>query len=131
MRSMLHNLILAPVVMAAAALATNSAMAETTFKVPFGFTAAGKSFPAGRYALVQDADGNYVTLQSKDPARSLTWILGPGAYDPTGRKVVVKFDNSGQTHVLRSIQCGSMITSQLDKKSAKVERDSAQPAGGR
>ena len=51
MRSILHNLILVPAVAAAAALATTSASAETTLKIPFGFTVAGHYCPAGRYAI--------------------------------------------------------------------------------
>jgi hypothetical protein len=36
MQSILRKLVLAPAVLAAAALATSSATAETTIKVPFG-----------------------------------------------------------------------------------------------
>jgi hypothetical protein len=50
MGSILRNFVLAPAAMAAAALATNTAMAET-LKVPFTFTVDGKDFPAGLYSV--------------------------------------------------------------------------------
>jgi hypothetical protein len=129
MRSILHNLILVPAVVAAAALAITSANAETTLKIPFGFTVAGKYCPAGRYAVEQDTTGNFVRLIGKDSSKSFNWLVGPGSPDPTANKVVLKFDESGQTHALRSIQFGSMITSRLDTKT--METESGQRSEGR
>jgi hypothetical protein len=121
MRSILHNLILVPALAAAAALATTSASAETTLKIPFGFTVAGQYCPAGRYAIEQDTTGNFVRLIGKDSSKSFNWVVGPGSPDPTENKVVMKFDETGQTHALRSIQFGSRITSRLDTKTVESE----------
>jgi len=121
MRSILQKLILAPAVMAAAALATTSAQAETTVNLPFGFNVGGTYCPAGRYAIEQDTTGNFVRLIGKDTSKSFNWVIGPGAPDPTDKKIVLKFDETGGTHALRSIQYGSMITSRLDTKTSGGE----------
>jgi hypothetical protein len=131
MQSMLRNLVLAPAVMAAAALVTSPAMAETTIKVPFTFTVAGKIFPAGRYLVIRADSGSFVTLANRESSQSATWVLGPGTPDPTENRIALKFDEVGRTHVLQSIQYGSMITSKLDKKSTASERDSEPVSGGR
>jgi hypothetical protein len=130
MRSIFHNPILASALMAAT-FAASSAMAETTLKVPFSFTAAGKNLPAGLYSVKKDSTGNFVTLTSKDSLQSYTWVLGPGAPDPTDKSIVLKFDDLGQTHALRSIQFKSMTTAQLDKRAAETERASARLSQGR
>jgi hypothetical protein len=115
MRSMVHNLILAPVVLAAAALTTNTAMAATTLKVPFSFTVEGKNWPAGMYTVEQDSTANLMTLRSKDGSRSFSGIIGPGEPGPTEVRIALKFEQVGSTHVLRSVQYGSQITPRLDK----------------
>ncbi|MHB1936011.1 MAG: hypothetical protein ACYCOR_05435 [Acidobacteriaceae bacterium] len=125
MRSKLHTVLASAVFMATAALATNSAKAETILKVPFSFTVAGKTCPAGRYSVKENAIGSYVTLTNQDSSRVFTWTLGPGTPDPTANDVVLKFDISGQTHALRSVQIGSMITSRLDNKILDTEYASA------
>ncbi|MGA7108195.1 MAG: hypothetical protein WBV28_02565 [Terracidiphilus sp.] len=130
MRFILHKFVLVPAIMAAAALATTSAKAETTVKVPFSFTVGGKVLPAGQYAVRHDATENFVTFASKRSPQSFTWVLGPGMPDPTDNAVVLKFDQSGQTHALQSIQVGSMITGHLDKKTA-TEMEMGQPSTGR
>jgi hypothetical protein len=121
MRSILHKFFLAPVVMAAAALATTSASAETTVKVPFGFTVDGQICSAGTYAVQHDSTGNYVTLINKRSSKVFMWVVGPGTPDPTDNRVSLKFDKAGGTHALRSIQVGSLITSRLDKKDLQSE----------
>jgi len=123
--------VLAPVVLAAAAVITTSAMAETTVNVPFKFTAAGKVCPAGSYTVKQDSNTNFVTLTNRDSARSITYILGPGAVDPTDSKIALKFDDLGGTHVLQSIQYGPRITSRLDKKTLRDMEREPQFTGGR
>ena len=115
MRSILHNLILASGVMASAVLVTNAAMAET-IKVPFNFTAAGHSWPAGAYSVERDLYGSRVTLRStQDSAKSVSFVLGPGAHDPIESRVTLRFDDLGSTHALQSVQYRSMITANLDK----------------
>jgi hypothetical protein len=131
MRSILHKLILAPAVMAAAALATNTAQAEKPINVPFNFTAAGESLPAGLYVVAKDNSSNLVTLRSTETAQSFTWIVGPGDPNPTDNQVVLRFDAAGQTHALRSIQYGSAITGRLDKKSIGAEEIGSGRSHGR
>ena len=106
-------LALAPAAMAAAALATNTAMAET-LKVPFTFTVDGKDFPAGLYS-VQRQSQNLVTLISKDASQSFTWVVAPGDPAPTDTAVTLRVDELGQDHVLQSVQYGPLITPRLDK----------------
>lgn len=116
MQTTSRTLILALAFLATAALATTSAKADTSLKVPFNFTVAGKAMPAGQYILQHDQALNTITLRSKDNTSSFTWLVGPGAVDPTDNHVGVKFDQlSNDTHILRSIQYGSQTTNRLDK----------------
>ncbi len=125
MRSTLHTVLASAAFMVTAALATNPAMAST-LKVPFSFTVAGKTCPAGRYTVKENAIGSYVTLTNEDSSRVFTWTLGPGTPDPTDNNVVLKFDVAGQTHLLRSVQFGAMTTSRLDKNVRNGEYASAE-----
>jgi hypothetical protein len=114
MRIILRTLVLAPVVMAAAVLATNTAMAESTnIKVPFSFTVAGKVCPAGIYLVQKDLTQSLVTLQSKDGTKSFTWTLSPGDAAPTDTAVKLKFDEVGNSHTLRAVQYGPLETYKL------------------
>jgi hypothetical protein len=122
MRSILGKFILAPALLAAAALATSSAKAETNIKVPFSFVAAGTTWPAGDYSVKKDLNGSVVTVTSKQTALSFTTVLGPGEPGPTDTHVSLKFDASDTTHVLRSIQVGPQITSRLDRDAVRSER---------
>jgi hypothetical protein len=126
MRSILQNVILASAI-ASTAWATSSAAAASTVNVPFNFTAAGKTLPAGNYLVKHDSTGSFVTLESIDASQSFSWLLIPGQPKPTDKKVVLRFGNEANTHVLRSIQFGPMITQRLDKSSSRKpasERDS-------
>ena len=131
MKSILSKFVLAPVILAAAAAITTSAMAETTVNVPFKFTAAGQVCPAGYYTVKHDDNRNFVTLTSKDAGTSFTYVIGPGAAAPTDRKISLKFDNLGGTHVLQSIQYGPLITSRLDKQTLRDMERQSQLTGGR
>ena len=128
MRCKLHTILASAALVAAAVLATNSAMAETTLQVPFSFMVAGKICPAGHYTVKENAIGSYVTLTNEDSSRVFTWILGPGSPAFDASKVVLKFDVAGQTHLLRSVQVGSMTTPMLDKQDANSEYVSAELA---
>ena len=128
MRSTFHTVLASAALMAAAALATNSAMAETTLNVPFSFTVAGKACPAGRYSVKENSTDSLVTLTNEDSSRVFTWVLGPGAPDYTAGNVVLQFDVSGQTHLLRFVQIGSMTTPILDKNGRNSEYVSAELA---
>ena len=114
MGSTLRNFVLAPAVMAAAALATNTAMAETV-KVPFNFTFDGKDLPAGYYSVKREMSQNMVTLRSNATSQSFTWIIAPGDPAPTDTAVTLRFSELGETHALRSVQYGPLITPRLDK----------------
>ena len=123
-----RNFVLAPVLMAAAMATT--AMAEVTLKVPFNFTVNGKTLPAGTYAVQPDAKRTFVTLRSKESSKSFTWLMGPGDPLPNDGRVVIKFDEANGTHILRSVQFGSAITSRLDKSPMDSERRNSRAAGG-
>lgn len=125
MRSIFGKLVLAPVVMAAAALVTTSASAESSVKVPFNFTVAGSSMPAGDYSLQKDSTGNTVTLKSKVTAQSYTFLIGPGDAAPTDSHVTLKFDEFSGGHALRSIQYGPQVTSRLDRGTFESEHMAA------
>jgi hypothetical protein len=126
MRSTIHTVLASAALMAAAVFATNSAMAETTLNVPFSFTVAGKTCPAGHYTVKENPIGTFVTLTNRDSSRVFTWILNPGPanYDPA--KVVLKFDVAGQSHLLHSVQVGPMTTTVLDKNADTNEYKSAE-----
>lgn len=127
MRFALRALVLAPAVLAAAAVVSTSAMAEETVKVPFTFTAAGKICPAGTYKVDRDLNHSVVTLRSVDATRTFSWLLQPGDEGPKGAKVVLKFDESGQSHALRSVRYEQLSTARLDRHSREAE--SASPMG--
>jgi len=131
MKSIFSKFVLAPAVLAAAVLATSSATAETTVKVPFKFTAGNQVCPAGYYTVHHDETGNFVTLTGKSTSHTFTYIVGPGAADPADTKVALKFDDLSGTHVLQSIQYGSLVTSRLDKKALREMEHESQLTGGR
>lgn len=132
MKSIFSKFVLAPVVLAAAALVTTSATAESIVKVPFNFTVGSKSLPAGDYAVVHEGSSNFVTLIRRGSSDVYTWILGPGEPEPSATKVALTFSKVGEAHVLQSIQYGSQITARLDKKSLRqAEHDSMRLTGGR
>ena len=130
MRSIFSKSILVAAIIAAAALVPTSAIAEATLKVPFSFTAAGKTLPAGLYSVHEDLRGSFVTLTSKESMKSYMWVLGPAEPNPKG-EISLKFDHIGDNYALRSIQYGSKITSRLDKGTAVSEREITWRSGGR
>jgi hypothetical protein len=133
MQSIHRHLALAPAFILAAALAVTPAIAETTtVKVPFSFDVAGETFPAGDYWLHRDDQGDYVTLEAKGSPRYFTsCLVGPGAPAPWEHHVALKFDTVGQTHLLQSIQYGTLVSGRLDKKALESERVSMASSGGR
>jgi hypothetical protein len=60
-----------------------------------------------------------VTL--KGVTGTFTWMVKPSDSSPTDERVVLKFDQVGQTYLLRSIQYGQVETFQLDKKAKGLE----------
>lgn len=132
MKSVFSKFVLAPAVLAAAALVSTSAMAESVVKVPFNFTVGNKTLPAGSYAVRRDSHQNFVTLVRKGTSDAYTWIIGPGEPSPSETKVVLTFDKVGDAHMLQTIQYGSLSTAQLDKKSLhEAEHESIRLTGGR
>ena len=132
MRSKLFNLGLASAALAAVALAAIPAVAATTttnLKVPFSFTVNGKECPAGVYSIQRNAVASTVVLQARDSSRSFIWIAGPSETTKTG-SVVLSFDQIGETHVLRSVQSGSLLTHRLDKGTMKNEAETVQVTPG-
>ena len=121
MRFMLRSLILAPVVMATAALATNSAMAEPTVNVPFSFAVAGKTAPAGLYSVQRDNNRAFVTLSSKTAPVTFKWILTPGDGVQRDGKVTLRFTQQDQSYTLQSVQYGPQTTHRLDKPTKHSE----------
>jgi hypothetical protein len=122
MRSILRKVILASAFGAAVALAGNSAMAATRVNVPFDFSVAGKTLPAGGYDIVHDGSKAFITLRSLDATESYTWLLNPGPAE-SSTKIALRFDDRNGTHVLQSVQYGSMTTPRLDHtKSIDLER---------
>jgi hypothetical protein len=131
MRFMTVKSILAAIVLTTAALSTHAAKAETNLNVPFNFTVAGQTMPAGVYTVQQDIFHNMVTLRNKDASRSFAYVLRPG--DPTSNEVHVslKFQNSGEGHILQSIQVGSRTTTRLDAPLAPGNYEPARLSQGR
>ncbi len=116
MQSILHRVVLASAVIMIAVFASNRALAETqTVKVPFSFTVAGETFPAGDYSISHADFTNFVTLAPKGSPRSFSTVVGPGAPGPQERKVALNFGEVGQNHVLQSIQYRANITRNLDR----------------
>jgi hypothetical protein len=117
MRSIFHSLVLAPVVLAAAALVPNIAMAEASVvNVPFNFTVDGKVCPAGQYSVTRDPIRNMVLLQGKKTAIAFQWLLTPGDDDRRASDVRLRFDQVNQNFALQNVQYGRMTTYQLDRK---------------
>lgn len=129
MLSTLRNFVLAPVVLAAVAFTTQSAMAATaTVNVPFNFIVAGKACPAGHYMIQRDDARNSVGLAGH--AHGFLWFTHPGDPAPNERSIVLSFDKLGSARILRSVQFGSQVTSRLDKKYILTKLESEQIVAG-
>ena len=114
MRLNLTSLVLAPALLAAAALAPQPASAAV-LHVPFAFTVSGQTLPAGQYTVNRDSHGGYVVLQSADGRRTFDWVIGPGEPAPDATGVIMTFAASNSGYALRSIQYNALITKKLDK----------------
>lgn len=115
MRLNLHSLILAPALLAAAAITPQTASAAV-LHVPFAFTVSGQVLPAGNYTVDRDLNMGYVTLKTADAKQSFTWMIAPGEPAPNAVGVIMRFDNTDSGYVLRNIQYNAQITTRLDKK---------------
>jgi hypothetical protein len=120
MRLSLHSLVLAPALLAAAALTPQPASAAV-LHVPFAFTVSGHSMPAGEYTVTRDTRGSFVILTSPDGKQSFNWIIGPGDQDPHSTGVAMRFDPTEAGYQLQSIRYNALTTPILDKKSRQSE----------
>jgi len=120
MTSTLRKFFLASAVVTTSALTANTAMAAT-LNVPFSFSVGKKSCPASRYTVTRQADGGIVTLIDATGSCSFGWVVAPGDPAPTDSRVVLRFDEVGQSHTLQSVQYGAAITARLDKKIKRNE----------
>jgi hypothetical protein len=120
--------ILAPAIMAAAALATIPAVAETAVvNVPFNFTVAGQNLPAGKYFVERDYHDNFVKLHSQQTPQSFVWTGSPSSTEAAPASLT--FDHQGENYALRYVQSGPMVTTRLDRKSARDSERTTITAG--
>jgi len=130
MRFNLRSILMTSAVLAAAALATNSAMAETTVNVPFSFVAAGKVCPAGRYTVERDLAHNFVTLVGRSAPVGFRWLLNPGDDARKSSEVTLRFDGNGQDYTLDTILYGKQSTPHLDKHANHSEHKTIRDISG-
>lgn len=104
-------------VLATASLCATAAFAadRAVVNIPFNFVSHGQAFPAGQYAATLDPYHNVLALSSTtNPRVSARWIAGPADDNPNNSKLILKFDDLGNTHTLRTVQLGPRVTSRLD-----------------
>ena len=118
----LRTLVLASAVMATAALTSIPAVAAhagaTILHVPFAFSVAGKTLAAGDYMVKCDSN-NIISLQSADASQHFSWVTN--ITPENGGRVVLRFGNNGQIHVLEAVQFGALVTAPLARHSGKTE----------
>ncbi|MFT4113989.1 hypothetical protein [Silvibacterium sp.] len=112
MRLSIRTLVLTSAVLSAtAAFAADRAVVN----VPFNFESHGVSYSAGRYEATMGINNGFITIRNIDaPKQSLTWVAAPADEKAISAPMLVKFDDLGTTHELRTIQLGSRITPRLD-----------------
>lgn len=123
MRSILHSLVLAPALFAAAALAPNSAMAEAVVNVPFNFVVDGKVCPAGQYSVRRDPIQNQVFLRSQTAPIGFQWFLTPGDDNRQATNVTLHFNQDDQNFTLQTVEYGRMTTHSLVRKPKHSSRE--------
>jgi hypothetical protein len=123
--------VLAAIVLTAGALVTHTASAESTLTVPFSFTVAGQSMPAGVYSVSTDSVHSLVTLKSMNASKTFSAVLVPGDPAPSDTHVALKFDQSGNGHTLKSIQYGARTTSSLEQRTSERGYDPTRLSQGR
>jgi hypothetical protein len=105
------------VVLASSALCATAAFAanQARVDVPFAFTAKGQTFPAGSYRIALSDSHTVLTMASQsDVKKQISWVAGAGEKITAPGKVV--FDVQGDDYALKTIQVGSRITPNLDKR---------------
>jgi hypothetical protein len=95
---------------------------KATFDVPFAFTVAGSTFPAGSYDVQRDAGKNLVTLKSIDSQKA---IMRVGYAVQTLRMspdCKLKFHKYGDSYYLSSVWMADTNTgTELPKSKAERE----------
>jgi hypothetical protein len=105
------------IVLTSAALCATAAFAadKAVVNVPFNFETHGIAFPAGQYSAELSMGKNVLTLTNiADPKESILWVVSPADATGLAKPLLMKFDASGNSHELRTIQLGSRITPRLD-----------------
>ena len=123
MRSILHSLVLAPALFAAAALAPNTAAAEAVVNVPFNFTVDGKVCPAGQYTVRRDPIQNQVFLRGAKAPVAFHWFLAPGDDHRQPSNVTLHFNQDDQNYSLQTVEYGRLTTRSLAHKPKHSSRD--------
>ena len=123
--------ILAAIVITAGALATHTAMAETNLKVPFSFTVAGQSMPAGLYSVSKDTLRNVVILKSMDASKTFSAVLVPGDPAPDDTHVALKFEQSGNGHTLNAATATGGVVSAEDQTTEAASTPACRTRGRR
>ncbi len=126
MQNTLRKVLMASVAVAAIVAGTSSAIAESTVKVPFAFKVGNKICPAGEYVVQQGFNHNVVTLSNREGHVNFAWVLMPGDGLPNTPKASLKFDQIGDTQLLKSVQYGAQKTSPIDKGNRTLERPMTQ-----
>jgi hypothetical protein len=132
MRINFRSLVLASAAVAATAIATLPAQAATTgaitLNVPFSFTVDHQSLPAGKYLVQRDSTGNFIKLQSENGSRTFNWVALSS--DESANRIILRFDERGESHELQSIQVGPLTTPRLDRKLSARERETQEVVPG-
>ena len=132
MRINFRSLVLASAAIAATAIATVPAHAATagatTLNVPFSFTVDHQSLPAGKYLVQRDSTGNFIKLQSENGSRTFNWVALSS--DESANRIILRFDERGESHELQSIQVGPLTTPRLDRKLSARERETQEVVPG-
>ena len=84
----------------------DTSQAQHTSKVPFSFKIGETLYPAGSYSVERALHGPFVVLTDAGNKDLYHWLVAPGNPAPTDARVVLRFDELGGNHYLRSVQCG-------------------------
>lgn len=121
MRNILGKIVLMSAVVATT-FAANAASSQKRFQVPFSFTVAGQTWPAGTYLIAKNSFTDNVLLQSVDSTKMIALTLGPGDPSPSDRRVILTFAEEDQNHALKSVQYGPLVGSLSGKHGKQLEQ---------
>jgi hypothetical protein len=112
----MHSLLRA-LALTSAALCASAAFAadHARVNIPFNFETRGVAYPAGTYTATLDMNRNVLMLRNlQEPKQSILWVVSPADDRTIPAPLIVKFDDLGTTHLLRTVQLGPRITPRLD-----------------